>query len=111
MIKSLLTKIHPHRPKEVYFLSIVLFYMLFLNLKINANSEYFVENLLEGDFGSAFNNIGGCYYSAVFGIIRGIGDDNFKQGGAENLYWVCAAIFIFLTINKAKRISKWLWNE
>ena len=110
MIKSLLTKIYPHRPKEVYFLSTVLFYMLFLNLE-KANSQYFVEKLLEGNFGRAFHNIGGCYYSAVFGIMRGIGDNNYNLGVAENLYWVCAAIFIFLTINKAKRISKWLWNE
>ena len=104
MIKSLLTKIYPHRPKEVCFLSIVLFCMIFLNGR-------FMENLLGGNFGRAFDNIGGYYDSAVFGIIRGIGDDNLRLEAAENLYWVCAAIFIFLTINKAKRISKWLWNE
>jgi hypothetical protein len=77
--------------------------MFFLN-------GFFMKYLLEGNFVRAFNNIGG-YDSAVFGIIRGIGDDNLRLEAAENLYWACAAIFIFLTINKAKRISKWLWNE
>jgi hypothetical protein len=101
---TLATTLYLHRPKEVYFLSIVLFCMIFLNGR-------FMKNLLEGNFGSAFDNIGGYYDSAVFGIIRGIGDDSLRAGAAENLYWVCAAIFIFLTINKAKRISKWLWNE
>jgi hypothetical protein len=107
---TLATTLYSYRPKEVYFLSTVLFCMIFLNLE-EAHSQYFMENLLEGNFVRAFDYIGGYSDSAVFGIIRGIGDDNLRRGAAENLYWVCAAIFIFLTINKAKRISKWLWNE
>ena len=96
-MKKLLSKISQYRPKEVYFISAVLFVCLFMD----------ASEIFDGNFDRAFN----MKKSIVYGVIMGIGDDNLRYGAAEILYWICAITFIFLTVNKAKRISKWLWNE
>jgi hypothetical protein len=92
-----LERLYLYRPKEVYWLSGFLGAALFLN----------ISSLFKGNFGDIFE----FHSSPVYQMISSMGNSRFRYESAETLYWILALIFVFFIINKAKKISKWLWNE
>lgn len=95
----MIERLKRNRPKEVYFLVAILFFMLFLNP--SEFSRYRIE--LTGFF--EWNS------SAIYQMIRGMGNDWLSRGSANIIYWVSALLFVGLPVIKARSISTWLWSE
>ena len=96
---KILGKLYSHRPKEVYALVVMLYFLLFLN-----SSELLSSRIRVGD-------IFETRHSIVYGLIRGIGDAHLRYDAASILYWVLAVLFLAIGFIKAKQISCWLWSE
>lgn len=96
-MEQILQLLKQYRPKEVYAISFILFICLFTR----------PSQIFDGHLDRVFD----ISRSIIYGLIRGVGDDRLFYDGAELLYWILLTIFVFLTFNKADKISKWLWNE
>ena len=94
----MLEKIKKHSPKEVYVGAAFLFILLFLN-----STEVIFQLRLSDIF-----DITG---SIVYGLIRGIGDNNINSDEAIVFYWVITFVYVGLISLKVRKISKWLWDN
>lgn len=88
-----------YRPLEVYVGAVVCYLVLFMN----SPDFFFTRMELEYFFDTR--------QSIVYGLIRGIGDDHLHFYAADVLYWFLSILYVGLVLIKARRISRWLWNE
>ena len=96
---KLLGKLKNYRPKEVYASLTMLYFLLFLNASELLSLRIRISDIFE------------LRHSVVYGLIRGVGDDNLRYDSALILYWVLAVLFVSIGFIKAKKISAWLWDN
>lgn len=87
------------RPWDVYVGGLVVYVILFLN-----SAEFFGYRFDLVDVFEPRNSI-------VYGLIRGVGDDHINSGEAEVFFWFLSVLYVGLVLNKARAISRWIWNE
>ncbi len=95
----MLEKIKAHSPKEVYFIAIIYFVVLFLNCKELFLGSWNWDYIFRVD------------YSIIYGLIRGIADNHIDHEHAVVFYWVILFTYSSIVLIKAKKISAWLWNR
>lgn len=91
--------INKHSPKEVYVISMLFFFFMFLNL-----GELLTASV---NLSQVFSPRG----SVIYGFIRGIADNHLSRYSAYIFYWVIVFTYISLVILKARKISRWLWDN
>lgn len=90
--------IKKYSPKEVYILAGALFFLLFLN---STEIFYYLR----------FKDIFDIKDSIIYGLIRGVGDDQISRREAVILYWTIASLYTGIITIKARKISLWLWSN
>jgi hypothetical protein len=100
IIKSFIVKIKNKRPNEVYFMTAILYFLLFI-----LNSRELYSSKID------FNNLIKYKDSIVFRLFLGDNNDYFDKPEATILYIITTLTFLGVSIIKSKKISKWFWNE